>query len=108
MAGSLDVDKRPIVNNGGMPYSSSSMNTNKGIGHEPPDVFCGLGSVIVEGRVPRTEVGKDGHGVHHEEGPHALKHFGPSGGINRSHVCYSNNYMVTSDSIIISKNLIYL
>ena len=100
MAGSLDVDKRPIVNSGGIPYSSTNMNTNKGIGHEPPDVFCGLGSLIVEGRVPRTEVEKEGYGVHHEEGPHALKHFGPSGGINRSHVCYSHNYMVNCNIII--------
>ena len=94
MAGSLDVDKRPVVNSGGILYPSTAMSSNKSLGHEPPDVFCGLGSVIVEGRVPRKEVGKDGHGVHHEEGPHALKHFGPSGSINRGHVCCSNNYMV--------------
>ena len=94
MAGSLDIDKRPVVNSGGILYSSTSMNTNKRGGHEPPDVFCGLASLIVEGRVPRTEGGKDGRGVHHEEGPHALKHYGPSGNQLHGHVCSSDNFVV--------------
>jgi hypothetical protein len=96
MAGSLDVDKRPVVSSGGKLYSSASMNTNKCGGHESPDVFCGLASLIVEGRVPRTDVGKDSRGVHHEEGPHALKHYGPSGNLLHGHVCSADNYMVTT------------
>ena len=94
MAGCLDVDKRPAVSSGGILYSTGSMNNSKRGGHEPPDVFCGLASLIVEGRVPRTDVGKDGRGVHHEEGPHAMKHYGPSGNLLHGHVCSADNYMV--------------
>ena len=94
MAGSLNVDKRPIVNSGGIIYSTTTMNTGKSSGHEPPDVFCGLASLIVEGRVPRPDGGKDGRGVHHEEGPHSLKHYGPGGSVLHGHQCSSDDYMV--------------
>ena len=55
--------------------------------HELPDVFCGLGSLIVEGRLPN--IGSDrGYG----EGPHV-----PMPGnlaLSRQHECSSTSYMV--------------
>ena len=103
MAGSLDVDKRPVVNSGGLLYSTTSMNPNKCGGHEPPDVFCGLASLIVEGRVPRRDGGKDGRGVYHEEGPHALKHYGPNSSLFHGHLCSADDYMVSRIRIHVLK-----
>ena len=98
MAGSIDLDKRPAVTSGGgMRATASSINAhNCGGGNEPPDVFCGLASLIVEGRVPRPDGFKDGGrgGPYHGEGPHALKHHGPGGNILHGHVCSVDDYMV--------------
>ena len=56
---------------------------------EPPDVFCDLASLIVEGRIPRT----DGRG--YGEGPHVPQTSGkPLAG--QRHDCAQDNIMVSS------------
>ena len=52
---------------------------------EPTDVFCGLASLIVEGRMPR----KDGRG--YGEGPHVPQN---KALISSRHDCSDENYMV--------------
>ena len=60
---------------------------------QPPDVFCGLGSLIVEGRLPISDqVGGDGGGRGYREGPHVPP---PPGSITgHRHECHEENYMV--------------
>ena len=95
MAGSIDLDKRrTVTTGGGIILPATSMTSHTGGGHEPPDVFCGLARLIVEGRVPRPCGGKDGRDVYHGEGPHALRHHGPGGNIFYGHECSDDDYMV--------------
>ena len=56
------------------------------MGEEPPDVFCGLASLIVEGRVPKN----DGRG--YGEGPHVP----PTGSkaLSLRHECSDENNTV--------------
>jgi hypothetical protein len=57
---------------------------------EPPDVFCGLASLLVEGRVPRN----DGRG--YGEGPHVPQTTGGSKPLGGSrHECSVENNMVS-------------
>ena len=58
---------------------------------EPPDVFCSLGSLIVEGRLPRPGQSR-GCG----EGPHVPPpnlHGGPA--LAQRHHCSQENYLVS-------------
>ena len=57
--------------------------------YEAPDVFCGLASLIVEGRLPRY--GGRGYG----EGTHVP--IGTKG--HRHHVCSEENTMVRNDQL---------
>ena len=52
---------------------------------EPPEVFCGLGSLIVEGRVPLQ-----GHERGFGEGPHV-----PHPAAKHRHECSQDSYMVS-------------
>ena len=55
---------------------------------EPPDVFCGLASLIVEGRIPRN----DGRG--YGEGPHVPQTASKS--LSSRHECCNENNVVSS------------
>lgn len=66
---------------GGFEVAKTSSNSS-----EPPDVFCGLASLIVEGRVPKT----DGRG--YGEGPHAPQTANKS--LSLRHECSDENNMV--------------
>ena len=57
---------------------------------DPPDVFCNLGSLIVEGRVPRR--GERGYA----EGPHVPQ---PGNIAQNRHVCTAESYMVSEYSL---------
>ena len=67
--------------------SSSSSSATSPTMEMTPDVFCNLGSLIVEGRVPR------GHGRGFGEGPHVPPPYG-AGAFNR-HECSEESYMVS-------------
>ena len=54
---------------------------------EPPDVFCGLASLIVEGRIPRN----DGRG--YGEGPHVPQTASKS--LSSRHECCNENNVVS-------------
>ena len=54
---------------------------------EPPDVFCGLASLIVEGRIPRN----DGRG--YGEGPHVPQT--ASKALTSRHECRDENNVVS-------------
>lgn len=62
-------------------------NTN----HEPPDVFCSLGSLIVEGRVPKEE---DRRG--YVEGPHVPQQPG-NPQAHRFHECSMDSVVVSME-----------
>ena len=55
---------------------------------EPPDVFCNLGCLIVEGRVPK------GNGRGFGEGPHVPRTGVGNKGANK-HECSFDSYMVS-------------
>ena len=58
---------------------------------EPPDVFCGLASLIVEGRIPRN----DGRG--YGEGPHVPQT--ASKALTSRHECRDENNVVSKISL---------
>ena len=67
---------------------------------EPPDVFCGLASLIVEGRIPRN----DGRG--YGEGPHVPQTASKS--LSSRHECCNENNVVSSKFWIKNISSIFL
>ena len=67
----------------------SGFEASNNADYEAPDVFCGLASLIVEGRLPRY--GGRGYG----EGTHVP--IGTKG--HRHHVCSEENTMVRNDQL---------
>ena len=65
---------------------------------EPPDVFCGLASLIVEGRIPRN----DGRG--YGEGPHVPQTASKSL-ISRHECCNENNVVSIFFIIVLCKRI---
>ncbi len=61
---------------------------------EPPDVFCDLASLIVEGRVPRV----DGRG--YGEGPHVPQNSGKPLLGQQRHICSEESIMVRNATIL--------
>lgn len=69
--------------------ANDDSNERNDSGLEPPDVFCGIGSLIVEGRVPHRTNERG-----FKEGPHVP----PLGGGLRQtspHLCSGEEYMVS-------------
>ena len=56
---------------------------------EPPDVFCALGSLVVEGRIPDRGAGRGGGRGYHEG-----SHVELPGRISR-HKCSTDEYLVS-------------
>ena len=73
------------VATGGFDVGSTAASASS----EPPDVFCGLASLIVEGRIPRNDV--RGYG----EGPHVPPYSQGNKALNWRHECSDENNMVS-------------
>ena len=77
----------PMASNASSPSPPGSSSLEEAV--EPPDVFCNLGSLIVEGRMPRPGAAR-GCG----EGPHVPM---PNihGAAGQRHECSLGNYLVS-------------